>query len=176
MERLNTNLGKFLKKIEEPFEYYICDNFLSKSEINLALSIVHQKANTIQDSVKIRFRDLVKHRDFVLAQFEKVKSLVKDTKGLFLTGHLAYHPENYIFPSHLDHPSKKWSFVTYIGPKEAEGTLLIKDNKVVDQVEWKQGRCWFFQPSNISYHAVDTKGKPRVTMVCNVRTDNELLR
>lgn len=161
-----------LTRFEEPWEFFIIDNFLSEDVYNILCSIKDRnlykfideyngEMNVGTNLIKKESGNYPHKKSINIGKFpevvdalhrcvsDKIKDLLPET--FYIASDLVRCQPGYRYNLHKDHVDKYISIIVYLGMK-GNGTTFMSNDNIKYKVGWKMNRAVLFLNDNHGLH------------------------
>ena len=179
-------------RFEEPWPFYIIDNFLDTDLYDTLVSLIDSNFKFVDNwDNKLKYTSVVENLNF-----PKKKALPLYTNArlagnidqnianklghllpskYFCTSELILCDPNYSYHPHKDHPSKEYTLVVFLHPVNCNATTLMLNNTKQD-VLWRQNRALFFSQKEHGVHNYKNTTKlPRLTLNVYINSNERII-
>lgn len=173
---------------KEPWLYYTIDNFLDNDLFKKLVSLRHHKNFKFVDCWDGKIT-LTKHNSLYPSKnnldlyndpqlVKLIDANVRQQLSSILPSNFFCIPDlikcdpNYLYPRHIDHPSKLFSIIVYLHPQKSNATVLLHNDKKVF-VDWKSNRALIIKNDPHTHHYYHNSTEyPRLTLNVYITQDS----
>lgn len=166
------------QKYDYPWTHWVANELITDLDLENLILFAHKKISRNNyglfynnDNLPGPIKDIFSRYEIAMqditSDLEQSYKPPRHVANAIPSCHLAIQPQGYQYRPHCDHPSKIWTFVTYISPSESIGTVLMSNSNGKDSItiDWSLGKTLIFAGDNdVTWHSYQSGNQPRITL------------
>lgn len=182
MNDIATEVYTSVTRFENPWPFYIVDNFLPSNFYNYLIQLMYSSSFSLVDSyvsdgivVPQNIPNRPQKKNLPLYKNENIVNIIDKTikkhyhnilpqKYYCLPDLIKCDPGYHYYP-HKDHIDKAFSVVVFLYPEQGEATTLISESKQQFNIQWRPNRAILFTQKEHGMHTYkNTASRERLTL------------